>query len=44
MSVLGDIHVEVKDQAGKFVPISNGKIDATKKEKFYDEILKRGKK
>ena len=30
---------EVKDQAGKFVPLSNCEIDATKEDQLYAEIL-----
>ena len=32
-------HVEVKYQAGKFAPLSNCEIDATKEYQLYAEIL-----
>ena len=32
-------HVEVKDQGGEIVILSNDKIDATKEDSFYAEIL-----
>ena len=35
----GEGHDEVKDQAGNFVPISNGEIDATKEDQLYAELL-----
>ena len=38
----GEVHGEVKDQAGKFFPLSNRDIDATKKYKFYSDRLQRG--
>ena len=40
--MVGEGHVEVKDQAVKFIPLSNGEIDATKKDQLYAEILQRG--
>ena len=36
----GEGHVEVKDQAGKFVPLSNCEIDATKEDQLYAELLR----
>ena len=42
VSTGGEGHVEVKNQAGKFVPLSNDKIDATKKANFYAALLQRG--
>ena len=35
----GEGHGEIKDQAGKFVPLSNCDIDATKEDQFYAELL-----
>ena len=35
-------HGEVKDQAGKFVPLSNCEIDATKEYQLYAELLQIG--
>ena len=40
--MVGEGNVEVEDQSGKFVPISNYKIDATEKDNFYDEIFQKG--
>ena len=37
----GEVHVEVKDQYGKFVIISNDNIDAIKKDDFYAGIFQR---
>ena len=34
--------IEAEDQAGKFVPLKNDKINAMKKKKLYDEIFQRG--
>ena len=42
VSMGGEGHAEVKDQAMKFIPLSNGEIDATKKDQLYAEILQRG--
>ena len=38
----GAVHVEVEDQARKFVPLSNAIIYAIKKDNLYAEILQRG--
>ena len=38
----GEGHGEVKDQAGKFVPLSNCDIDATKEDQFYAVLLQIG--
>ena len=35
----GEGHGEVKDQAGRFVPLSNCEIDATKEDQLYAELL-----
>ena len=42
MSVGGEEHDEVGYQVGKFVPISNHKIDTMKKDYFYAEIFEIG--
>ena len=42
MSMGGEGPVEVEDQAGKFVLLSNEKIDAMNKDYLYAEILQRG--
>ena len=41
MSVLGEVHYEVKDQSGRFVAISNGDIYSMKKYQVYSDILNR---
>ena len=41
MSMGGDGHVEVKDQAGKFVLLSNDNICAMKSDNLYDDIYQR---
>ena len=38
----GAVHVEVEDQARKFVPLSNAIIYAIKKDNLYAEIFQRG--
>ena len=38
----GEGHGEVKYQAGKFVPLSNCEIDATKEDQLYAELLQIG--
>ena len=40
--MVGQGHFEVEYQAGKFVPLSNDKIDAIKKRYFYDVIFQIG--
>ena len=42
MYMAGEGHVEVEYQYGKFVLLSNEKIDAKKKDNFYAEILQIG--
>ena len=42
MYMRGEGRGEVKDQAGKFVPLSNCEIDATKEDQLYAEILQIG--
>ena len=37
----GERHVEVEYQSGKFIPLSNNKIDAMNKDNFYARILQR---
>ena len=44
VSMGGEGATEVKDQAGKFVPLSNNNINAMKKDQLYTEILQRGVK
>ena len=41
MSMGGKGLVEVEDQSGKFVPLSNDNIYAMKKDELYDNILHR---
>ena len=38
----GEVHVEVGDRAGKFVPPSNENINAMKKDNFYANICQIG--
>ena len=38
----GEGTTDVKYRAGKFIPLSNEKIDATKKDQLYADILQRG--
>ena len=38
----GEGHGEVKDQAGKFVPLPNCDIDSTKEDQLYAELLQIG--
>ena len=40
----GEVHGEVKDQARKFVTLSNCEIDATKEDQLYAELLQIGLK
>ena len=40
--MVGEGHFEVEDQAGKFVSLSNDKIDVMEKDDLYAEILQRG--
>ena len=42
MYMVGEGHVEVKDQAEKFVPLSNCEIDATKEDQLHAELLQIG--
>ena len=44
MSMGGEIHVGFKDQSWKFFLFENDKIDATKKNDLYDDILQIGRK
>ena len=41
VSMGGKGDLEAEDQAGKFVPLSNDKIDEMKKDDFYADILQR---
>ena len=41
MSVGGQGHVEVKDQSGEFILLSNENIDAMRKDDFYAELFQR---
>ena len=41
MSMVGEEHVEVEYQSGKFVQLSNEKNYATKNDDFYADILQR---
>ena len=40
MSMGGEGHVEVEYKAGKFVPLSNEKINTMKKDSFYADIFR----
>ena len=40
----GQEHVEVKYQAGKFVPLSNGDIDEINKDQLFADIFQKGNK
>ena len=42
VSMGGKGHIEVEDQSGKFVPLSNYKIGAAKKEYLYADHFQRG--
>ena len=42
VSMGGEGHVEVEDQAGDFVLLSNDKIDAMKKDYIYADFFREG--
>ena len=42
MYMVGEGHVEVEDQYGKSVPLSNEKIDAKKYDNCFADIFQRG--
>ena len=39
VSIGGELHAEVEDKYRKFLPFTNGEMDATKKDKLYADIL-----
>ena len=42
VSMVGEGHVEVEDQSGRFVPILNDNINAMKRDDFCSEIFIEG--